>query len=389
MSLRRLVPALVSTVLVAAGCGPSKPPGPPPTPAVTVMRMQSQSLPLTRELVGRLSSLRTADVRARVPGILVKRLYTEGSEVKEGQPLFQIDPEPYEAALDAAEAALAQAQANALKARADAGRARKLGPSGLMSNQDVDTAVATELSTAAQVKQAEANLRTARINLGYARVTAPISGRSGQQRVTEGALVGQGDATLLTTIDQIDHLYVNFDRPADEILRLRLQQANGQVTLLAPDKALLQIILPDGSTYPIKGSVDFDDVIVDPTQASLAFRGIIPNPDRQLMPGLFVTVRLLLGRQNHVFLVPQAVVRRDGAGAYVQVVGADGKVARRDIRAESVSGTNWVVTSGLGDGDRVITTDIDSMRPGEKVTITATTPPPPAGGAPQAQATGA
>jgi len=381
MSPRHLAPALVFA-LVAAGCGPSKPAGPPPAPEVTVMRVQSQPLPLTREVVGRLSSLRTADVRARVPGILVKRLYTEGSEVKEGQPLFQIDPQPYQAALDAAEAALAQAQANAVKAHADAGRARQLGPSGLMSSQDVDNALATELATAAQVKQAQANLTSARINLGYARVTAPISGRSSQQRVTEGALVGQGDATLLTTIDQIDHLYVNFDRPADEILRLKLQQANGQITLLQPDKALLQIVLPDGSTYPLKGSVDFNDVSVDPTKASLAFRGIIANPDRQLMPGLFVTVRLLLGRQNHAFLVPQAVTRRDGAGAYVEVVDAEGKVEKRGIQADAVSGPNWIVTQGLSDGDRVITTRIDQLRPGQSVKVATTTAAPAGSSAP-------
>ena len=374
MLIRHLAPAL-ACCLIATGCGPSKPDA-PATPAVTVLRMQPQTLPITREVVGRLSSLRSADVRARVPGILLKRIYTEGSEVKEGQPLFQIDPLPYQAALDSAEAALAQAQASAIKAHADAERARKLAPSGLMSNQDVDTALATELSTAAQVKQAEANLHTARINLGYARVTAPITGRSGQQRVTEGALVGQGDATLLTTIDQIDHLYVNFERPADEILRLKLQQASGQITLLQRDKAQLQIVLPDGSTYPIKGSVDFDDVSVDPTKASLAFRGVIANPERQLMPGLFVTVRLLLGQQSHAFLVPQSLVRRDGAGAYVQLVGADGKVARRNIQADAVAGHDWVVTQGLAEGDQVITTGIDRVRPGQSVKVSTA----PAGG---------
>ena len=369
-----LLATLIATTTLS-GCGKSAG-KPPATPEVTVLRMQSQSLPLLRNLVGRLSSVRTADVRARVPGILLKRLYTEGGEVREGQVLFQIDPQPYQAALDAAEATLAQAQASAANAHANAERARTLAPSGLMSSQDVDNALAAERSTAAQVKQAEASLHTARINLDYARVTAPISGRSGQQRVTEGALVGQGDATLLTTIDQIDRLYVNFDRPADEILRLRAQQASGAVTLQDHDHAQLKLILPDGSAYPLPGSVDFDDVSVDPTKATIAFRGIIPNPQRQLLPGMFVNIQLLLGRQNHAFRLPQALVRRDGAGAYVQLVGADGKVQRRAIQADTMDGADWIITQGLADGDQVITLGIDKVRPGQQVKIVAPGPAP-------------
>jgi membrane fusion protein (multidrug efflux system) len=326
-------------------------------------------LPLTRDLVGRVSSIRSADVRARVPGILLKRLYKEGSEVTAGQVLFQIDPKPYQAALDAALAALAQAQATATNAAVNARRTRELLPSGLVARSDVDNNDATERSALAQVKQAEANVETARINLGYATVRAPIAGRSGQQHVTEGALVGQSEATLLTTIDQIDRLYVNFDRPADEILQLKAAQSRGDVTLFDRDKATLEVILPDGTPYRPLGSVDFGDVSVDPTNAALAYRGIIANPERQLLPGMFVTVHLTLGTQNRAYLVPQAIVRRDSAGAFVEVAGPDDTVVQKHIRTDSMQGSNWLVTGGLGDGDRIIATSVDQVHPGMKVRV--------------------
>ena len=205
-------------------------------PEVEVIKVQAQTVPLTRDLVGSLSATRAADVRARVAGVLLKRLYVEGSDVKEGQPLFQIDPAQFRATLEAAEAALAQAEANATNARLFAQRTRELKTTGAVSKSDVDTAEANERSTAAAVKQATANLETARINLGYALVRAPISGRSSQQRVTEGALVGQGEATLLTTVEQIDPIYVNFDRPASEVQELRRAQTAGTVTLVEAEQ---------------------------------------------------------------------------------------------------------------------------------------------------------
>ncbi len=355
--------------LLAAGC--SAPPAAPSaqTPEVSVLHAKAQVLPLTRDLVGRVSAVRSADVRARVPGVLLKRLYREGTEVREGEVLFQIDPKPYQAALDAALAALAQAQATATNASVNAKRTRDLLPSGLVSRSDVDNNNATERSSLAQVKQAQANVETARINLSYATVTAPIAGRSGQQHVTEGALVGQSEATLLTTVDQIDHLYVNFDRPADEILQLRSAQARGDVTLFDRDKATLQVILPDGTPYTPLGSVDFDDVTVDATNAALAFRGIVANPQRQLLPGMFVTVRLTLGTQNHAYVVPQAIVRRDAAGAFVEVAAADGKVLQKHIQADRMAGTNWLVTGGLRDGDQIIATSVDQVHPGMQVKV--------------------
>jgi membrane fusion protein (multidrug efflux system) len=354
---------------LAAGCSPGPAATTAQTPEVSVLHAKSQVLPLTRDLVGRVSAVRTADVRARVPGILLKRLYKEGSEVREGEVLFQIDPKPYQAALDAALAGLAQAQATAVNAAVNARRTRDLLPAGLVSRSDVDNNNATERSSQAQVKQAEANVETARINLGYATVTAPISGRSGQQHVTEGALVGQSEATLLTTVDQIDRLYVNFDRPADEILKLQAAQGRGAVTLFDRDKATLQVLLPDGTPYTPLGTLDFGDVTVDPTNAALAFRGIIANPQRQLLPGMFVTVRLTLGTQNRAYVIPQAIVRRDGQGAFVELAGADDKVSQQYIQADMMMGTNWLVTGGLKDGDRIIATSVDKVHPGMRVKV--------------------
>jgi membrane fusion protein (multidrug efflux system) len=355
--------------LLAAGCAPAPSTSSPQTQEVSVLRAKAQVLPLTRDLVGRVSAVRSADVRARVPGILLRRLYREGSEVRQGEVLFEIDPKPYQAALDAALAALAQAQATATNAAVNAQRTRDLLASGLVARSDVDNNNATERSSQAQVKQAQANVESARINLGYATVTAPIAGRSGQQHVTEGALVGQSEATLLTTIDQIDRLYVNFDRPADEILQLRAAQVRGDVTLLDRDRATLQVILPDGTPYTPLGTVDFGDVSVDPTNAALAFRGVVANPQRQLLPGMFVTVHLTLGTQNRAYVVPQAIVRRDGAGAFVEVAGADGKVVQKHIQADVMMGTNWLVSAGLQDGDQIIATSVDKVHPGMQVKV--------------------
>jgi membrane fusion protein (multidrug efflux system) len=211
-------------------------------------------------------------VRARVPGILLKRLYKEGTEVKEGQPLFQIDPAPLQSVLAAALAAQAQAQATATNAHVAALRARELVPSGLVSRSDLDNAEALERSSAAAVQQAKANVDSARINLGYARVTAPIAGRAGQQAVTEGALVGQGTPTLLTTVEQLDPIYVNFDQPAVEVGRLRRQQSSGDISLVEPHKAVVQLTLPDGSAYGRSGLLDFSDVAVEPTTGAVALR---------------------------------------------------------------------------------------------------------------------
>ena len=360
-----LAGALLAALL--GGCARSAPPPAPPPPQVGVVTMHAQPVPLTRNLVGRLSAMRSADVRARVAGVLLKRLYTEGSDVKAGQPLFQIDPAPLRAALDGALASLAQAEANATNAHITAQRSRQLLPSGLVSRSDLDNAEAAERSTAAAVQQAKAAVGTARINLGYASVTAPIAGRAGQQGVTEGALVGQGTATLLTTVEQIDPIYVNFDQPAVDIERLRRAQAAGSITMARGKQVSVQLTLPDGTPYAHIGTLDFLDVSVDPATGAVALRGIIPNPDHQLLPGMFVGVRLTSGAVNRGFLVPQAGLLRDAQGPYVLVAGADDKVVQKRVTTETLAGPNWIVTEGLADGDRVIVSGTQSARPGTTV----------------------
>jgi membrane fusion protein (multidrug efflux system) len=308
-------------------------------------------------------------VRARVPGVLLKRLYKEGTDVKEGQVLFQIDPAPLKAALQAAEAALAQAEANATNAHVLAVRYRGLVQTGAISKSDLDTADANERSTAAQVQQAKANLETARINLSYATVRAPIAGRAGQQQVTEGALVGQTEPTLLTTIEQVDPIYVNFDQPVAEVQRLRRAQAAGKMTLAAGDKAQVQLVLPDGTPFGQVGTLDFLDLSVDPSTGAIAFRGVIPNPDRQLLPGMFVNVRVTVGQLNDGYLVPQVAVQTDANGTFVQVVNAEEKVEQRRVETAGTRADKWIVTSGLKDGDRIVVSGIQRAPVGAQVKI--------------------
>jgi membrane fusion protein (multidrug efflux system) len=322
---------------------------------------------LDRALVGRLAAFRSADVRARVPGVLRKREYAEGSDVVAGQVLFEIDPASLQAALGAAQANLASAQATSTNAHVAAERARSLAPQKYISKSDLDNAEATERSDAAAVQQAQANAQTARINLGYATVRAPISGRAGQQQVTEGALVGQNEATLLATVEQIDPLYVNFSISAEELEKLRRLQSSGDASLSGAGKATVKITLPDGSDYGQAGTLDFADEAVDPATGAITLRARIPNPQHALLPGLYVSVHASLGEQKDVYLVPQASVQRDSGGAYALVVGADGKVARRAVVADSEHGSDWVVTQGLQAGDQVIVSGLGKAQPGAAV----------------------
>ncbi|MEI7036934.1 efflux RND transporter periplasmic adaptor subunit [Fulvimonas yonginensis] len=382
--------ALCLGLLALAACGKGKEQGPPqmPPPEVGVITLKAQNAPLTKELVGRLSAFRRADVRARVPGVLLKRTYEEGTDVKQGQLLFEIDPAPLKAAVGAAQAALAQAQASYTNARINAQRARELAPKGYVSKADLDNALAAERSAAAAVQQARANLKSAQINLGYAEVRSPIDGRAGQQQVTEGALVGQGDATLLTTVEQIDPLYVNFTLSVAELAQLRQAQGNGNVSLAGNDSTKVRVKLPDGSVYPEPGTVDFSSTSVDPATGAVQLRARIPNPQHLLLPGMYVTMDASLGQRHNVFLVPQAAVLRDTVGAYVYTVGADGKVARRDVDASAMDGGDWIVTSGLKAGEQVIVSGVQNVKEGAPAKATPWQPQAPgkapAAGAPAA-----
>jgi membrane fusion protein, multidrug efflux system len=382
MTMRTM--ALCLGLLVLAGCGENKQEGPQqmPPPQVGVITLKPQTVPLTRDLVGRLSAFRSADVRARVAGVLLKRTYEEGTDVKKGQLLFQIDPAPLQAAQAAARASQAQAQASYTNARVNAQRARELAPKGYVSKADLDNALAAERSAAAAVQQARAAAQSAQINLDYADVRAPIDGRAGQQQVTEGALVGQGEATLLTTVDQIDPLYVNFTMSVAELEQLRQAQGQGNVSLTGTDSARVRIALPDGSTYGEPGTLDFSSTTVDPATGAVKLRARIPNPERTLLPGMYVTIEASLGQRHNVFVVPQAAVLRDTVGAYVYTVGADNKVVRRDITASAMQEGSWVVTGGLKAGEKVIVSGVQNVKEGEPAQASPWQPPAVAGNAP-------
>jgi membrane fusion protein (multidrug efflux system) len=367
LPLRTPLLALGLAAALAACHKQEAPPAPPPAPVGTISA-QPQTVPLIQDQVGRISALRTADVRARVPGILLKRLYPEGTDVKAGQKLFQIDPQPLTAELNSQLALLASARATAANNKATADRNRGLIGKNYVSRQDLDTAEAAERTANAAVKQAEANVQTARINLGFTDVVSPIDGRAGQQQVTEGALVGQGDTTLLTQVDQIDQLYVNFSMSVTDLDTMRRAAASGDATLSPTDQSTVSIQLPDGSDYNEKGKLDFSSATVNPQTGTVNLRAQLANPDVRLLPGQFVTVKANLGNLHNVYLVPQAAVLRDPGSAYVLVVGeAKAKdpqtgeektipsaAVRRPIVTDRISGSNWVVTGGLKPGDQII-----------------------------------
>ncbi|HTX05792.1 MAG TPA: efflux RND transporter periplasmic adaptor subunit [Steroidobacteraceae bacterium] len=362
---------LVAAAASLAACGSSgqvsQQAAAAPAP-VTVLRVEPQNVPLTRSFTGRLSAYREANVLARVSGVLLKRLYQEGSEVKAGQPLFEIDPAPYRAALDGAQAALAEAKANAANAHVTAQRDRELISSHLVSLSQLDTDEAAERSTAAAVKQAQANVETARINLGYTNVTSPIAGIAGEQQVTEGALVGQGTPTLLTTVDQLDPIYVNFDEPSTQIEEFSALEQAGRVSAATGSDAKVQLTLPDGTPYGLPGTLDFRGATIDPNTGTAALRGIIPNPDHSLLPGMFVNLTLTVAIAKHAFLVPQAALQRDAqGGAYLLTVGPDSTVAMARVETEGASGIDWIVSSGLVAGDRVVVAGLQGAHPGGKV----------------------
>jgi len=387
----QLILAAVAALFVAA-CSKEQAQQQMPTPEVGVIVVHAGPVPLVREASGRLAPTRASDVRARVPGVLQKRIYKEGSMVKEGDPLMIIDTAPYRAALAQATATLEQAEAAATNAKVTADRNRELAKQSLVSRMQLDDSAALERSTAAQVSAARAQVQTARINLGYATITAPISGRAGQMRVLEGALVGQGEATLLTTIEQVDPVFVFFDQPASDFERLQRAQASGSVTLAQGNLAEVRLLRDDGSLYDEKGTLDFSDYSVNPTTGAVAFRGRVANPGRVLLPGMYVNVRLMVGTINKGFRVPQLAVQRDGQGPYVLVAGSDGKIVQKRVDTVSVVDNNWIISSGLADGDQVIVDNLQKIGPGMPVKAKPAAPAgaeAPAPGGPQKAADGA
>ena len=342
-----------------------------PVPEVAVVRAKSQSVPLTRELVGRLAATRVAQVRARVAGVILNRVYAEGTDVTAGDVLFRIDPAQLQATLHAAEAALAKAEADAANAALTAKRYKELREKHTLSQQDLDTALANQRTTAAVVKQAQANVETARLNLSYATVTAPIDGRAGRALVTEGALVGQNEATQLTTIEQIDPIYVNFSLSVSELQQLEQGEGSKRQGPGPLPESRVEILLPDGSPYSHPGTIDFSDMSVDPGTGALSLRAVVENPSKRLLPGMFVNLRLTTGLIDDAFLLPQAALLRDATGAYLLVLNDQGKVEQRRVETHGMTREDWILTGQLADGDQVIISGLQKVKPGSEAKVAA------------------
>lgn len=337
-------------------------------PEVGVVTVKSEPLKISTELPGRTLAFRIAEVRPQVSGIILKRNFIEGGEIKAGESLYQIDPATYQASYDSAKADLAKAEANARIAQLTVNRYKPLLGTKYISQQDYDNAVATAAQNNAAVQSAKANVETARINLAYTKVSSPISGRIGKSSVTEGALVQSGQTTALATVQQLDPMYVDVTQSSEDFLRLRAELESGQLKQ-NDGKANVTLLMQNGKNYAQPGTLEFSDVTVDQTTGSITLRAIFPNPDKALLPGMFVRARLDEGTNPNALLVPQQAVTRTPTGdASVMVVGADNKVEARKIKAAQAIGDKWLVTDGLKAGERVIFTGLQRAKPGAQVT---------------------
>jgi membrane fusion protein, multidrug efflux system len=371
-ALRKVVVRRIATALLLLGtfalaaCG-KKEEGPPPAPPpaeVGVVTVAPRPIGLVTELPGRLEASRVAQVRARVPGIVQKRLFTEGGDVKAGQALFQIDPASLQATVASGQATLARAQANVTQATAQAERYKPLLEANAVSKQEYINAVAAQKQAEADVAAAKAALQTGEINLGYASVTAPISGRIGRALVTEGALVGQGEATPLALVQQINPMYVNFTQSTTDVLRLRKAIASGKFRRSGggTESASVKIVLEDGSEYGQAGKLLFSDLSVDPTSGQITLRAEVPNPSGILLPGMYVRVRIEQAETPTGIVVPQQAVTRGSTGDSVMVVGADGKVAQRPVKVGTAQDGNWVILDGVVAGEMVMADGFQKLR---------------------------
>ncbi|MDF3056564.1 MAG: efflux transporter periplasmic adaptor subunit [Rariglobus sp.] len=370
MQLKHVLPfATLGAALALAGCAKKSTAASAPAPVeVGVITVAATPLTLTQELPGRTSAFRIAEVRARVSGIVLKRHFTEGGDVKEGQLLYTIDPAPYQAALDSAKANLARAEANAAVTQLQANRSKKLIEAQAISQQEYDDVAAADLAAQADVAAARAAVQTAGINIGYTQVTAPVSGRIGLSQVTEGAYVQQGTATLLATVQQLDPLYVDLTQSSTELLRLRRAFAEGKLQRSHDGGARAKLLLDDGRIYAEDGTLQFSDVTVDPSTSSITLRALFPNPKNDLLPGMFVRARLEEGSTPDAILVPQLGVTRNTRGeATALVVGADNKVELRVLKTDRTVGNQWLVSDGLKPGDQLIVQNLQRIRPGAAV----------------------
>jgi membrane fusion protein (multidrug efflux system) len=382
-------PALATAITAAAllsACGKDPKPAPPVVPEVAILTMATTNVALNIALPGRTAPFLLAEVRARVDGIVQERRFTEGADVRKGEPLYLIDPAPYRAAVKSAEAELQRAQATLASNVSQLNRNRVLVKENAVSKQEFETAEAAQLEAAADVAAAKAALEVARINLGYTTVTAPIAGRSSVSAVTQGAYVQGSAATLMTTIQQIDPMYVDLQQSSSEGLALRREIAAGRVRMEGTDAAKVSLQLEDGSTYSRSGTLAFSGVTVDQATGSVTLRARFPNPDKLLLPGMFVRASVSQGVRQGVMRVPATAVTRTPQGtATVMVVGQDNKVALRTVRTGALVDGFWLVDDGLKAGERVIVSGVQKLRPGTVVKVAAA-PAAPAAAPPAAPA---
>ena len=368
--LRRLAPLVLLSVLLAGCDDAAEQQEQASTPQVRVETVQVQPLAISTELSGRILAPRTAEVRARVAGVVLKRVYREGSDVKQGQVLFLIDPAPFKADHDSARATLAKAEATRYQARLQAQRYSQLVDDKAVSRQEYDNARAALLQADAAVAEAKAALERARLNLGYATVTAPISGRIGRALVTEGALVGQNETTPLATIQQLDPIHADVSQSTRELNALRRALRAGELSQVGEGQAKATLIQDDGSAYPLAGKLLFSDISVDPSTNQITLRSEFPNPDLDLLPGSYVRVRLEQAVQPKGISVPQRAILRDSAGVpKVLVVDAQARISERQIVLGSAQGDRWIVSEGLAAGERVVVEGLQHVKAGDQVQV--------------------
>ncbi len=367
----RMILAAAAGALLLAGCENSshgQQAGPPPVPEVAFVTIEPQAVELTTELPGRTAACLVSEIRPQVNGIIQKRLFQEGSDVKAGDLLYQIDPAPFQVAYDSAKASLGKAQANLPSTRSRAERYKELIADNAVSQQEYDDAAAAVQQARAEIEYWKTAVEAARINLDYTRVTAPISGRIGRSGITGGALVTAYQPTPLATIQQMDPIYVDVTQSSAELLRLRRNLATGELTADDNNGKKVRILLEDGTPYPIEGALQFRDVTVDPATGSFTLRIVVPNPHNLLLPGMFVRAVIQEGIAEQAILVPQQGVSRTPKGDPVSlVVDESGKVQQRMLTLNRAIGDQWLVSAGLSGGDRVIVEGMLSIRPGATV----------------------
>ncbi|MFK0385761.1 efflux RND transporter periplasmic adaptor subunit [Rhizobium sp. RM] len=361
--------AVLLAGVALAGCSEetASAPGAPPPGVVKVVTAQQEELPITNDLPGRIAPTRLAEVRPRVSGIIVERVFEQGSLVKEGDVLYKIDPAPFQVRVDSAEATLRRAQAAQLQARQTSDRQQQLRRSNVASQQEFDNAIAMLAQADAEVAVAEAGVAEARLNLQYANVTAPISGRIGRALITEGALVSATGSENLATIQQLDPIYADFTQPAADLIRLRKALQDGQL-MTGPNEAEVNLLFDNGSRYPVAGRLLFSEAAVDETTGQVTLRGEFPNPHGDLLPGMYVRVQIQQGIQKAAIAVPQQAVQRDAGGqASVLVVNAEDTVEQRRVSVDRAVGDRWVISEGINTGDRVVAEGFQKTAPGAKV----------------------